>query len=71
MRHTDTADEVLAWLDACAVHVDFQDLGARVLREKNRVIFCTIGCQALSPRVGGRNLRDAVVRAAIRPELIS
>jgi hypothetical protein len=67
MRCPNTADEVLAWLNACAVRVDFQDLGTRVLREKNRVIVQYRVSSGVAA-VGGRDLRAAVLEAAMRTE---
>jgi hypothetical protein len=66
LRRPETADEVLAWLNAHAQRVDFQDLGARVLREKNRVVVSyRVGSGAVAA-VGGRDLASAVKKAAIR-----
>jgi hypothetical protein len=69
MRRPDTAQEVLAWLDDFGYRIDFQDLGARVLREKNRVIVQFRVPTGAIATVGGRNLRAAVVKAAIRNDI--
>lgn len=68
MRRPSNADEILAWLNAHAARVDFQDLGARVLREKNRVVISyRVGSGAIAV-CGGRDLREAVIKAATRLE---
>jgi hypothetical protein len=59
MRRPNTADEVLAWLNACAVGVDFQDC-VHELREKNRVIVQYRVSSGVAA-VGGRDLRAAVL----------
>ena len=54
--------------DAHAARVDFQDLGARVLRAKNLVVVSyRVGSGAIAA-VGGRDLREAVIKAATRLE---
>jgi hypothetical protein len=66
MRRPATAEEVLAWLNDFGHTVHFQDLSARVLREKNRVILQYRGSSGALATVGGRDLRGAVLKAAIR-----
>jgi hypothetical protein len=57
MKRPDTPEQILAWLEQFACRVEFQDLGAGVLREKNRVIVQYRESSGGVAAVGGRDLR--------------
>jgi hypothetical protein len=69
MKRPDTPEEVLAWLEHFCQRVDFQDLSGAVVRAKNRVILQYCVPSGAVAAVGGRNVREAVLKAVIRREL--
>jgi hypothetical protein len=69
MKRPDTPDEILQWLTAYACRVHFQELGNRVLREKNRVVIEYRVPSGALATCGGRDLKQAVLKAAIRMQL--
>jgi hypothetical protein len=68
MRRPETAEEVLAFLENCVHKIEFQDFNGPLLRSKNRVLLSYRPASGIVATVGGRNVREAVLKAAIRRE---